>query len=723
MPVTANNDADNNGTYGISGIPHPPKIKFKTKKIPYAPDMPVRLRLSTLASSDDPLIRMQWTLFILALERFKALPVENKLSYFQIAGIHGYPETSWDGAPPPKDPTAPGEDFFYCAHNSITFPTWHRPYMLLYEKQLWHHMKEIIKSWVKITQFEAEKWNEAADTWRLPYWDWAQRQTYNDEFSLPEVFTKDTVKLYGPLAYDTEYKKPYPNPLWGFENPEKGSDRKPLAMGKMPENKEQWKIKDDDSDPKQPLPWSRCSGVSRYGIKGKNSNYTGLEGVNNFKDANISIENFFKNVQNPFPHKPSPFLDKNTNHCWRTPPGSLADAVSRMFSKDYNTTWATFASTKWWKESDKTMSTGYMSLEYIHNNVHNLSGGSSLETGLGHMSDVPVAAFDPLFWLHHCNVDRLLSMWQILNWDEWWTSPYIINTTNTADDPKPEDPLKPFHTKDNDPKEEYWTSEMARDWTKLNYQYDDLVPEKHAINPDGTLNEERYKTDILHHIQKIYPSTQNYIHEIHHDDRIKNEDFFGQDNIENGSWDDYILNVVYDRYALNGRSYTIQFWFGDHSTGHQIGQVYAFAGLVPRTAEAGGCANCGSQRDNKVLSRAQVPLTTAIAVKALDNSYEHIQSMVQKEVKEFLIKNLHWRFVQLGGDVKSASKFPDTEISIWRGTGEPQDHRDGKSRIPAAFSSYQRLSDLVADGKGWGQTPDDSKLGDDAQKGFIHFRR
>ena len=35
------------------------------------------------------------------------------------------------------------------------------------------------------------------------------------------------------------------------------------------------------------------------------------------------------------------------------------------------------------------------SLEGLHNSYHNNIGGS------GHMSQVPVAAFDPVFWMHH----------------------------------------------------------------------------------------------------------------------------------------------------------------------------------------------------------------------------------------------------------------------------------------------------------------------------------
>ena len=35
------------------------------------------------------------------------------------------------------------------------------------------------------------------------------------------------------------------------------------------------------------------------------------------------------------------------------------------------------------------------SLEGLHNQYHNNIGGS------GHMSRVPIAAFDPVFWMHH----------------------------------------------------------------------------------------------------------------------------------------------------------------------------------------------------------------------------------------------------------------------------------------------------------------------------------
>ena len=37
----------------------------------------------------------------------------------------------------------------------------------------------------------------------------------------------------------------------------------------------------------------------------------------------------------------------------------------------------------------------YNSLENMHNTIHSLVGNG------GHMGEVPFAAFDPIFWLHH----------------------------------------------------------------------------------------------------------------------------------------------------------------------------------------------------------------------------------------------------------------------------------------------------------------------------------
>jgi tyrosinase len=79
------------GTYGIKGLPRPSSAQTKTKVIPYVTDLPVRYEISILANSKDPDLRRQWTLFVFALENFKQKSVDERLSYFQVAGIVGAP--------------------------------------------------------------------------------------------------------------------------------------------------------------------------------------------------------------------------------------------------------------------------------------------------------------------------------------------------------------------------------------------------------------------------------------------------------------------------------------------------------------------------------------------------------------------------------------------------------------------------------------------------------
>ena len=80
-------------TYCIKGLPRPENAKTLTREtedgsgIPYVTNLPVRYEISKLAGSNDPMLRRQWTLFVLALEKFKMKPVNEKLSYFQVAGI------------------------------------------------------------------------------------------------------------------------------------------------------------------------------------------------------------------------------------------------------------------------------------------------------------------------------------------------------------------------------------------------------------------------------------------------------------------------------------------------------------------------------------------------------------------------------------------------------------------------------------------------------------
>ncbi|KAK1565881.1 uncharacterized protein LY79DRAFT_573199 [Colletotrichum navitas] len=84
---------------------------------------------------EKPEENIQVSLFIRALQLLYNEDYTKTLSYFQIAGIHGYPgSVRWDNSAGPTHLSKDNkEHFIYCTHNLLTFPTWHRPYMALFE--------------------------------------------------------------------------------------------------------------------------------------------------------------------------------------------------------------------------------------------------------------------------------------------------------------------------------------------------------------------------------------------------------------------------------------------------------------------------------------------------------------------------------------------------------------------------------------------------------------
>lgn len=104
----------------------------------------------------------QWNLFLLALNKFYAKDQTSLTSYYQISGIHGRPYTPWNGVN-----FAPGTGGGYCTHSSSLFPTWHRPYLAMYEQIIWGLVQD------EAASIGTNEYKTAAKTFRIPYWDWA----------------------------------------------------------------------------------------------------------------------------------------------------------------------------------------------------------------------------------------------------------------------------------------------------------------------------------------------------------------------------------------------------------------------------------------------------------------------------------------------------------------------------------------------------------------------
>lgn len=145
-------------------------------------------------------------LYIQALSQFQSDDQSDLLSYYEIGGqfvhnlafkdqlgeyiqhsisssltpyigIHGYPYRSWDGVD--------GQfQTGYCSHGSPIFPTWHRPYVALFEQRIWSYAQDIANSY---PDDQKQSYIDAATTLRVPYWDWATNPTMPDSLTYQDI--------------------------------------------------------------------------------------------------------------------------------------------------------------------------------------------------------------------------------------------------------------------------------------------------------------------------------------------------------------------------------------------------------------------------------------------------------------------------------------------------------------------------------------------------------
>lgn len=127
-------------------------------------------------------------------------------------------------------------------------------------------------------------------------------------------------------------------------------------------------------------------------------------------------------------------------------------------------------------------------LEGIHGGVHVFIGGD--------MPIIPRSSFDPLFWLHHCNIDRLTAMYQATH-PGVTLSPRKRSPTFATGGDGPDDlntPLFPFrHPNGNE-----WTSNDVSGAGSI-HQYGYAYPEV----PAG-MSQEELKTFTTKQVNEAY---------------------------------------------------------------------------------------------------------------------------------------------------------------------------------------------------------------------------
>ncbi|KAJ4483559.1 Di-copper centre-containing protein [Lentinula aciculospora] len=345
-----------------------------------------RLEVRELAQSNE-----QWTLFNLSLQRIQQAdytPVAAK--FLSLGGIHGLPYQGWSGDPK----GAPGpisKDYGgYCNHASILFPTWHRPYLLALEQSIGEAAMAIAGELTEgLPDNVKQVWLTAAQQLRWPFWDWTDPRTRTE--GLPSLLRPYAVTLKLPNGTQKVLAQ---NPLatYNFENP------RPAGFQNM-ENSG-----DDEWSPFQ-------VGQTGY-FKDWTSTYRWPTNTADPKEQYANIDDLLTDKDDDrYGWKA---LRSNAAHLFTFPIAAGNDESPFIWDEFSNTTFQSKATKI--ARGMKDYKAG--SLEHPHNSIHLLLGG------LGHMSNNDYAGFDPIFYMHHANVDRIFALWEYVYPDYWMGEGY-----------------------------------------------------------------------------------------------------------------------------------------------------------------------------------------------------------------------------------------------------------------------------------------------------------
>lgn len=327
------------------------------------------------------------------------------------------------------------------------------------------------------------------------------------------------------------------------------------------------------------------------------------------------------------------------------------------------------------------------SIEGIHNTIHNAVGGTgSSGVSGGHMTYLATSAFDPIFWLHHCNVDRLFALWQGIYPNSYGgsqASPGGTWTVAQGSTQNANSPLTPFHRNANG---DFWTTNLVRNWWQFGYTYPEYQ------NSDGS------KGAIQSIVNKLYgpsatatagTSKRTAIPEpVPQEDQTTttatSEESSATETAtavssaaepesttadvtplkaNNGSFYQYVANVATPRYQLGG-SYWIYFFNGEPA--HDDPTQYLLASNL--IGPIGVLAQEGMAMDKDVLAAYSIPLTRALTD---DVAAGAIADMEEDTVVPYLQENLEWRIVNSDGEIVDPETVQGFEVVVYSSTATP----------------------------------------------------
>ncbi|KAI8159016.1 hypothetical protein K4K49_005078 [Colletotrichum sp. SAR 10_70] len=582
---------------------------------------PVRMEVRDMIKAQPD----QWNLYLLGLERFK-----------DNLAIHGLPYKKWPDKPWNNMVRVDNDFGGFCTHSSILFLTWHRPYLAIFETELYKHVNFIANAYTE-DERKAD-YVKAAKTFRMPYWDWAR----------PDL------GVFPPQAASAALNKVVrPKALSGK------SDINPLSNYTF---RESATLRDINTVP-------RVGATVRYP---------------NVRDGDAEINRqllaFFQGEQG-------------------SPKGKNLTERVNFILQSY-TEFATASSNRFEAQKPSNIDfRGWGSIEDVHNAVHNYTGGRG-----GHMANPEISSFDPIFWLHHANIDRLFAIWQAIH--DKPSDPLTYVTTKPSDanwgnfivkagDPEGIDtPLAPFAQSSNGTEQKFWTSEGVRTTEVFGYAYPETQKARFPT-PKDVINEldrlygkmatfanimRSSSADLDNATQELQQRAKNHIkaergqlaaapeqqaplaqtNGVHLPKERELKKLVGAEN----KYLEWLVNIKAEKAQLGG-NYVVHVFLGDvddaspllYPTQHSHVGVFATFGQNENTA----CRNCQEGRARGQQITGQIPITLALVERYLAGM---VDSLTPEDVIPYLQKNLHWRVALVNGEVQDRQNVDNLLVSV-----------------------------------------------------------
>ncbi|KAF1837944.1 Di-copper centre-containing protein [Decorospora gaudefroyi] len=380
---------------------------------------------------------------------------------------------------------------------------------------------------------------------------------------------------------------------------------------------------------------------------------------------------------------------------------SLRDRVFALFSS--KSSWGD-ASTEAIGVRTDLSGSGVDSFESVHDAIHNTAGG---ETG-GHMYYLDVAAFDPIFWLHHTNVDRLLAMYQHIVPNTYVSNGNVVRPMAQWNQGEPKNaytPLKPF-TKDS--AGNYFTSVDVRETRTLGYYY----PE----------TSDRTYSQVARAVTNLYGAGVRSLNKRATDENTGQ--YLGRPFKEG----DYhtVVDIIADKFALEG-SYTVHCFIGkpgSNSTSNSTAPYPVSNSTAPYNngTEAdydpstdftqdpnyvggygilGAMMQGGGNASEAVITKGALPLTTCLQGK---EAAGELESLAPEHVTPYLKKNFYYKVVGVNGEL-NADDVPNLHISVKCNKVKPAASDDELPDLSAPYTVLPEVTEHLPAGKPFTYVP------------------